>query len=108
MKITIEKNEKYGEGYQIRIAYDNGDMDLIDWKAYSMKHALMMAEKAMEIIQRKSDEELEISAVLELDKESLFCNRDYDELSAWAAEKLDANREGITAEEDAESITIEE
>ena len=80
MKIYIEKNVKYGKGYQVRVAGDGGETDVVDFNPYSLKKAVLMAGKALDIINRKRETAVELKEVLEIDKDSVVANGDYDSL----------------------------
>ena len=92
MKMYIEKNRRYEKGYQVRVAYDNGETDLIDYRAYSLPSAIKMAEKALEIINRKSEEPYELKDVTVMDHEGILFNREMDDLSRKMAEKIEAEQ----------------
>ena len=67
MKLYIEGNKKYGHGYQVRAAWDNGWSDVIDFHPYSIKKAVIMAQKALSIINRRAAGIMRLRDVLEID-----------------------------------------
>lgn len=81
MKLYVETNVKHGKGYQVRAVWDNVETDVIDFGPYTLKKAVLMAEKALDIFNRDHGTEYRLDDVLEIDKASVSENREYDSLS---------------------------
>lgn len=62
MTIYIEKNLKYGDGYQLRMVdtndYGQETEDIIDFSPYTVSGASMMIRKMLEIYNRKNNTNL--------------------------------------------------
>ena len=102
MKIYIEANEEHGKGYQVRVAGDGGEADIIGFNPYTLLKAVRMAEKTLEIINRKSGADTDLRDVLVIDRDSVIRNRDYDHLSSRMAAKIESREN--KCEEDDEKI----
>lgn len=86
MKIIIGVNEKFGRGYQVRVV-DNGEV--IDFNPYTLGKAVLMAEKALNILNKREGTEIGLRDALEIDRGSVLANREYDGLSRKMAEKIE-------------------
>lgn len=82
MTVYIENNQKYGEGYQIRVSYDGESGDVFDWRAYTLRQAIYMAGKLVDVINKRGGEQYELAGVVKIDDEALRDNRARDILSA--------------------------
>ena len=109
MKILLELNKKYNTGFQIHCIAseedgDPADMDeVIDYDPFSLWKARMLAEKALEISNKKLGTSFSIDEVLSTTMEGLRVNARNDLNSARLFEKVrDSIRNGdATFEEDA-------
>ena len=64
MEIYIEPSTKYGRGYHVRVASEIEKAEsIIDFRPYSRIQALHMADKCMEILRRRRDEDFQIHVV---------------------------------------------
>ncbi len=108
MRVRIEKNSKFGAGYQIRVSFDNGEDSIIDYTAYTLKKAVMMAKHAVDIINRRGEGTFELKDVLEIDKDSILSNKDYDGMSGEMAQKLMAENESKAGSLNDEILNIDQ
>ncbi len=93
MKIFIEKNTD--TGYRVRAVDRNKERpveEVIDFRPYTLTEAFMMAEKVLEIYNRKHGTAITHKEAFVLDEESVLSNRDTDSLSRRTAEKLEKSR----------------
>ena len=88
MKMKIETNTKHGEGYQVRVYGEDVETTVIDYGPYTLKKAVAMAGKALEIFNRKVEYKLDLRDVLEIDRDSVASNEEYDELSRKMADMI--------------------
>ncbi len=98
MRIYVEKNARLGEGYHVRVMGDEGQTDLIDFHPYTLRKAVLMAKKALDIINQREGANTKLRHVLEIDQKSVIDNREFDDLSWNIASKIDAGQ-GISYED---------
>ena len=117
MKAYIEKNERFGEGYQIRLVarVEDGDReDLVqvwDVQPYELHGAMRRAKKMVEIADQRFGTESDLRDVLVLDREAIKENAKRDITSARAHKMLVENEaqtmldEGLL-DDDVEKVMI--
>ena len=94
MRIYIEGNVKYSRGYQVRFVGDGGETDVVDYRPYTLAEAVFMADKALSIINRRLARPLRLKEVLEIDRDSVAANGEYDDLSGEMLFLMNDENEG--------------
>jgi len=87
LKAYIEMNARFGKGYQVRVE-DDGKTDILDFSPYHLTKAVLMAKKALDIANKEEAGWDDLKGILEIDRDSVRKNADYDDLSRKMASEL--------------------
>lgn len=98
MKIILEKNKKFGRGYQVHLLHGPVD-SVMDLEPYTLYDATQGAQVTVDEINKRTGTEYKLHEVLHIDGEAIEANKDTDLASARFARDIQTGKREYVTEE---------
>lgn len=98
MKIILERNKKFGRGYQVHLLHGPVD-SVMDLEPYTLYDATQGAQVTVDEINKQTGTSYKLHEVLHIDGEAIEANKDTDLASARFARDIQTGKREYVTEE---------